>query len=123
MDSFFHPRLFALALLLAAGGARAGGDAERGKALYQTRCASCHSIEYNGVGPAHAGVFGRKAGLAPGYAYSPALQASTIVWNERNLALWLTNPERLVPGQKMGVSVPSASERADLIAFLKQQAH
>ena len=123
MDSFFHPRLLFLALLLAAGGASADGDAMRGKALYQARCTSCHSIEYNGVGPAHAGVFGRKAGLAPGYAYSPALQNAAIVWNERNLARWLANPERLVPGQKMGVSVASAKERADLIAFLKLQAH
>ena len=100
--------------------ARASGDALRGQMLYQAKCASCHSIEYNGVGPAHQGVFGRKAGSAAGYTYSAALQASSIVWSEKTLERWLQNPEKLIPGQKMGVSVPSAQERADLIAYLKQ---
>ena len=37
--------------------ALAAGDVEAGLALYQTRCAACHSLDYNGVGPAHRGVF------------------------------------------------------------------
>ena len=41
----------AIALLLAATGAFAQGDAVRGKALYEKRCAACHSIDFNGVGP------------------------------------------------------------------------
>jgi cytochrome c len=32
----------------------------------------------------------------------------------------LAEPEKLVPGQRMGVNVPEARERADLIAYLKQ---
>jgi len=103
------------------GMANAAGDAQRGETLYQGRCAACHSIDYNGVGPAHKGVFNRKAGMQTGYAYSPAVQASTVIWNEASLDKWLTNPEKFIPGQKMGFMVPLAKDRADLIAYLKKE--
>ncbi|PHV17951.1 cytochrome C [Janthinobacterium sp. BJB303] len=111
----------ATAVLMAASGAASAGDAIHGQALYKTMCMSCHSIDYNGVGPAHKGVFGRKAGSAAGYGYSPAVKSSAIVWSEKTLDLWLTNPEKLIPGQKMGYMVPSAQDRADLIAYLQQE--
>ena len=116
-------RLFAIILtsILASGSslASAEGDVARGKDLYAQRCAACHSVDFNGVGPAHAGVFGRKAGTAPNYTYSPALKASDVVWSDDTLAQWLADPEKLIPGQKMWVSVPVAGERQDLIAYLK----
>jgi cytochrome c len=37
----------------------APADATRGQAVYQARRAACHSPDFNGVGPAHRGVFGR----------------------------------------------------------------
>src|ERR1700751_2237547 len=89
------------------------GDATRGQALYQSRCTTCHSIDYNGVGPAHKGLFGRKAGSLADYTYSPALQASTVIWSAQTLDKWLTNPEKFIPGQKMGFMVPAAKDRAD----------
>ncbi|MFG6487530.1 c-type cytochrome [Roseateles sp. BYS78W] len=114
-----HQTLFALALLAAAQLTQAA-DATRGQALYQARCAACHSPDFNGVGPAHRGVFGRLAGTAKGYAgYSAALKKSGLTWNEANLDRWLADPEALVPGQAMGISVPDAGERADVIAFLR----
>ena len=94
-------------------------DAVRGKQLYESRCGACHSIDENRAGPAHKGVFGRKAGSAKGYDYSPALKKSKVIWNEKTLDRWLANPERLIPGQKMGFSVPDARDRADLIDYLK----
>ena len=97
------------------------GDAIAGKALYDTRCAACHSMDYNGVGPAHRGVFGRKAGSRADYAYSPAVRHSSIVWDEKTLDLWLAGPEQLIPGQKMGFSVADEKDRADLIAYLKEE--
>ena len=100
--------------------AHAAGDATRGETLYHGTCAACHSIDYNGVGPAHKGVFNRKAGTQTGYIYSPAVQASGVIWNESTLDKWLTNPEKFIPGQKMGFMVPSEKDRADLIAYLKQ---
>lgn len=104
------------------GAATAAGDTIRGQELYHTMCMSCHSIDYNGVGPAHKGLFGRKAGGRADYQYSPAVKSSSIVWADKTLDKWLTNPEKLIPGQKMGFMVPDAKDRADLIAYLKKEA-
>ena len=112
---------FGVALLAAAASAFGAGDAVRGKSLYETRCTACHSIEYNGVGPAHKEVFGRKAGSVRDYEYSLALKSADILWTEKTLGQWLANPEKLSPGQKMGYSVPNAKDRADLIAYLRKE--
>ncbi|MGL4576302.1 MAG: c-type cytochrome [Burkholderiaceae bacterium] len=114
------PRLIFFAVCVALSyRAHAAGDSVNGKALYQARCAACHSVDLNGAGPAHRGVFGRLAGKATGFAYSPGLKASGLVWSESALDRWLADPEKLVPGQRMGVSVLDAQERADLIAYMK----
>ena len=112
---------FALALLsLASGSALGAGDAVHGKALYESRCTACHSIEYNGAGPAHKGLLGRKAGSMAGFGYSKALRDSGVVWNEETLSRWLADPEAFIPGQRMFVQTPEATDRADLIAYLKE---
>jgi cytochrome c len=96
-------------------------DPERGKALYESRCIGCHSIDANRVGPAHQGVYGRKAGSVKDYEYSPALKASKVVWDRKTLDRWLTDPQALVPGTKMGFSVADAKDRADIIEYLRTQ--
>ena len=114
--------LFACAVSLPAAQAvfpAHAADAARGKQLYESRCVGCHSLEENRAGPAHRGVFGRKAGSAKGYDYSDAVKKSKIIWNERTLDRWLANPEALIPGQKMGFMVPEQRDRADLIEYLK----
>jgi cytochrome c len=112
--------IFGLMLAGFASLAEAANDAVRGQTLYASLCAACHSIDYNGVGPAHKGVFNRKAGSVADYAYSPAVKSSGVVWTEKALDKWLANPEKLIPGQKMGFMVASAADRADLIAYLKR---
>jgi cytochrome c len=92
----------------------------RGEALYEARCTGCHSLDVNRTGPLHKGVVGRRAGSVPDYNYSSAVKKSGIVWTEPMLARWLTNPEALIPGQKMGFSVPDPTDREDIIAFLAQ---
>ena len=99
--------------------ARAAGDAGVGRELYEARCGGCHSVDDHRVGPAHRGVFGRKAGSQPGFAYSDALKKSTIVWTEKTLDAWLTEPEKLVPGQLMNVQVGDTKARADIVAYLR----
>lgn len=108
-------------LLLAASAARAAdGDAARGETIYQ-RCLACHSLEHDRVGPRHCGLFGRKAGSLPGYAYSPAMKNHGVTWDEKTLDHFLENPLKTVPGTKMGYAgVKDPQERADLIAYLKQ---
>lgn len=107
------------ALLAPFAPAIAAGNADAGLVLYQARCSACHSLDYNGAGPAHRGVFGRGAGLAPGFAYSDALKSSHLIWDEASLDRWLADPETVAPGQRMGINVPDAKDRADLIAYLK----
>jgi cytochrome c len=103
-----------------AKGSGAGGDAARGKTLYQA-CAACHSIDENDVGPKHRGVVGRRAGSIDDYGYSAALKGSGMTWDEATLDRWLVNPSALVPGTKMFFKIDDPQSRADLIAYLKEQ--
>lgn len=110
--------------LLSPSAAQAAPDAatlKRGERVYE-RCVACHSIEGNRTGPQHCGLFGRRAGTAPGYdGYSRALRDAKIVWNERTLDAFLQNPVRAVPGTTMGYAgIADARERADLIAWLRE---
>jgi cytochrome c len=106
------------AALTAAHGAEREGDAVKGKALYESRCTACHSLDHSRIGPAHRSVFGRHVAQVAGFDYSPALRRSHVVWNAKSLDRWLTNPEAFIPGQKMGYTVPDGQDRADIIAFL-----
>jgi cytochrome c len=113
--------LMAVALALAVAADAAAADAAHGQELYESRCGGCHSLDANRVGPAHRGVYGRKAGSAPNFNYSPAVRNSNVVWEERTLNAWLTNPQALIPGQRMNFRVATVEDRADIIAYLRQQ--
>jgi cytochrome c len=111
-----------LTTLLLAGAARADGDAARGEARFQD-CAACHKLEAgaNNVGPSLHGIFTRKAGALPDFRYSPALKRSGIVWTPETLDAFVTNPQGLVPGNRMPYAgMADAGNRADLIAYLSK---
>lgn len=91
---------------------------DHGRALYESRCSACHSVDANRTGPLHAGVLGRRAGSVQGFDYSAALAASRLVWSRETLLAWLRDPEALIPGQAMGINVPDATDRQDLVAYL-----
>jgi len=112
--------LSAASVFAVAAPERPPGDPVRGKTVYQV-CMGCHSLDEDDVGPHHRGVVGRVAGTVPGYAYSPALRNSHIVWGPETLDRWLTSPQALVPGAKMFFAMPSAQDRADVIAYLTEQ--
>jgi cytochrome c len=96
------------------------GDPKRGGELYTARCGACHSIENNGAGPRHKGLFGRKAASQMGFDYSPALKGSGLTWNRKLLDRWVANPTALVPGNKMVVQLANdPRDRADILAFLE----
>lgn len=97
------------------------GSPTRGADIYETKCGACHSLDANRVGPKHRGVFGRKAGGVEGFHYSTALKNSHIVWGDQTLDRWLQNPTAVVPGTAMGFRLSSAQDRADVIAYLRQQ--
>jgi cytochrome c len=97
------------------------GDAIHGEAIY-ARCLACHAPAYDRTGPRHCGLFGRRAGSVPGFAYSAAMKKAGIVWSESTLDRFLANPLQVVPGTAMGYAgVTDRQERADLIAYLKRE--
>ncbi|NKI98273.1 cytochrome c family protein [Novosphingobium sp. SG707] len=110
--------------LATAGAAQAQGadPAVRGKLLF-LQCGACHAVVPGApakVGPNLSGVFGRKAGAAAGFKYSPALAKAGLTWDEGNLDKWLTSPAKLVPGTIMLFpGLPKPEDRKAVIAYLK----
>lgn len=111
--------VFCLMLGCLALPAFAEGDTQRGQSAWNARCASCHAIDADRVGPRHGGVFGRRAGSVPGFNYSPALKSAGHIWDAATLDRWLSDPEKFVPGQRMFVKVSDARERQDIVAYLR----
>jgi cytochrome c len=97
-------------------------DLENGRRAF-ARCRSCHTINEGGsnmTGPNLWGVFGRTAGTHPGYNYSAPVKAAGFVWDTEQLDDWLQNPRGFLPGNKMTFpGLPDATDRRDVIAFLK----
>ena len=115
--------IIALATIALLFPARAqNGDAARGQQNFRA-CAPCHSLEpdRNMTGPSLADLWGRKAGSLPSFErYSEALKASGIIWDDRSLDGWLTDPDRMVPDNEMPFNgIQDTRVRADLLAFLK----
>jgi cytochrome c len=114
--------MVAMALLAAAGAARAEGDAARGEKRFE-ECATCHTTErgVNNVGPSLNGLFERKAGEIADFRYSPALKKSGITWTPQTLDTFIADPQKQVPGNRMPFAgMPDAADRADLIAYLQK---
>jgi cytochrome c len=100
--------------------AAGAGDPVRGKTVFEKRCTGCHTLEADREGPRLAGVFGRKAGSVAGFAYSAGLKKSGLTWDEATLDKWLSDPDVMVPDNAMSFSMAKATERRDIIAYLKQ---
>ena len=106
--------------LLTVGAVHADGDLVRGEARFQ-ECAACHKLDAgaNEIGPSLHGVFTRKAGELADFRFSPAMKRSGIVWTPEMLEKFITDPQALVPGNRMPYAgMTSANDRADLIAYL-----
>ena len=102
----------------------AGGDPAAGRLVFR-KCQACHSMEPGKtmLGPSLAGIIGRKAGSAAGYNYSPAMQQANIVWDAKSLDAYLSDPQKLVPGNKMPFpGLKTEQDRADVIAFFASAA-
>lgn len=72
-------------------------------------------------GPNLQGVYGRRAGSAPGFQYSQALLTALkdLVWDEASLEVWITSPQKWVPGVYMFYRQKDPEVRRKIIAYLK----
>jgi cytochrome c len=95
------------------------GDAKRGQAVFEKRCAGCHSLDEDKEGPRLREVYGKKAGSVSTFKYSDALKASNVTWDAPSLDQWMADPEKIVPNSDMFFRVPQARERTDVIAYLQ----
>ena len=96
--------------------------AEAGRLIFD-QCRACHSLSpsQNGRGPTLYHLFGRRAGSVVGYAYSPAMKNSAIVWTAGTLDRYLRNPRAFVPGSKMtSPDLKDPRDRKNLLAFLRE---
>ena len=91
-----------------------------GKQLFEKRCTGCHALDRNKEGPGLAGVYGRRAGTAPGFNYSPALRSAGFTWDAQRLDQWLTDTQSVVEDNNMDFHVPKADERAEIIHYLEE---
>ncbi|MGB3627273.1 MAG: cytochrome c family protein [Henriciella sp.] len=100
------------------------GNAQNGRRVF-TQCMACHSAEEgrNMAGPSLYGIVGREAGSIPGFNYSDANANSGITWTEPTMFAYLEAPQAFIPGTIMAFpGLPKAQDRADVIAYLKENA-
>jgi cytochrome c len=101
------------------------GDAAAGAKIFD-KCAVCHSLKTatRKIGPTLNGVIGRTAGTLPDYKYSGAMVLvgeGGLVWTEDQLADYLANPRRKVPGTAMTFAgLKNPADIADVVAYIKQ---
>jgi len=102
------------------------GEANRERFMSGRRAANgcwvCHDLAgtVKKVGPSLLGVYGRRSGLAPNYHGSPAMIGASIVWDDRSLASFLSNPAGFVPGNRMvSPGLRNSAELADVLFYLR----
>lgn len=104
-------------------GLMAEADAGAGESVFR-RCQSCHVLEegVNRVGPSLHGVVGRDIAAAEGFGYSDALSGAEGDWTPEQLLQFLGGPADVYPGTSMNFAgLPSAEDRADVIAYIEEQ--
>src|SRR3984957_912268 len=101
-----------------------GADLSNGESQFAV-CRACHTLNQGGqdmTGPNLWGIFGRKAGPEPGFSYSDDMKNAGWTWDADRIDKWITNPRAVLAGTKMTfIGMTSATDRRDVIAFLKVQ--
>jgi cytochrome c len=122
------PFALGAALLAAFSGSALAADAAKGAEVFKSTCGTCHMIGPGAatlIGPELNGIIGRKAASTNYPMYSGIMKTLGnfgVVWTEENIDTWITDPRTVLPGSYMDVfpGVADASDRANLIAYLKK---
>ena len=120
--------LIALFVTLFAAPAFAEGDAKKGKRVFN-KCRACHTLDAgkNRIGPSLHGMFGRRAGTAPGYKFSKAMKkygaedGANVIWTPEIFATYIAKPRKVVKGTKMAFpGLKKKADRDNLLAYLME---
>jgi len=95
-------------------------DPGGGREAFEKRCTGCHALDTIKVGPPLRGVYGRNAGKDTHFTYSDAMRAASVTWDESTLDRWLADTESVIPDNDMSFRLNDPSERASIIAYLRQ---
>ncbi|MCX7304248.1 MAG: cytochrome c family protein [Hyphomicrobiales bacterium] len=106
------------------------GNVDAGKKVF-AKCGVCHGIGdvKKPIGPNLNNVVGRPAATQPEFlakgaaGYSKAMVAAGaggLVWTEDQIAEWVANPKKKIPGTKMAFpGLSKEQDIADVIAYVK----
>ncbi len=92
-----------------------------GEKVYK-KCRACHALEpgKKKLGPSLAGLYGATAGMVDGFAYSPAMKKSGVVWDDETLDAFLAKPKKFMPKSRMSFQgLRKEEDRAAIIALMK----
>lgn len=110
------------ALLADLPAAYQNADLDNGQAKFAI-CKTCHNTTQGAgamTGPDLYGIFGRKAGGEPGFAYSDGMKTLGVTWDAGSLDKWIAEPKTMVPATKMTyIGMQNPKDRIDVIAYLK----
>jgi len=69
-------------------------------------CSACHSFkaDENAVGPTLFKLANRQVGTVEGFRYSGPMKRSEFKWDAAHLEQFLSNPQAIVPGNRMPYS-------------------
>jgi cytochrome c len=99
---------------------------EAGRIAFRA-CAICHTVTDPAapdaqrlVGPSLYKIYGSPSARDAEFAYSTAMRAANLTWDEATLDAFMAEPNKVVPGTRMAyVGEREAEKRAALIAYLK----
>lgn len=99
------------------------GNVEDGKKVAKKHCTVCHSFNKGGkvvFGPNLFDIAGKPAGVIKGFKYSKALKNSGLIWTEKNVIAFMSNPQQFVKGTTARFpGLKNNKDKADVVAYIK----
>jgi cytochrome c len=101
----------------------ADDEISKGKQLFQTKCAMCHTHiqgTSHSTGPNLFGVVGRNVGSANGFNYSEAMaERANEIWNFEMIDKFINHPQKFIPRSAMiFIGITDVTQRKQLIEYL-----